>query len=161
MGSLKCDLSHITVHTVNNHTHTLQGHSNARRQPSGNRYLLSCTRARTDKKKKKSIKRTRSQGNVDGYTQKFCALFTSTCSDSGRRKCPAATIWFNATNEHISVGTSSRLMINTTNNINTTKNSVQSVHCGLGRCLFRFLCCSATVSKHLFKTTSTERVFLQ
>lgn len=50
MGSLKCDLSHITVHTVNNHTHTLQGDSNARRQPSGNRYTypLACTCAHID-----------------------------------------------------------------------------------------------------------------
>lgn len=50
MGSLKCDLSHITVHTVNNHTHTLQGDSNASRQPSGNRYMhpLACTCAHID-----------------------------------------------------------------------------------------------------------------
>lgn len=50
MGSLKCDLSHITVHTVNNHTHTLQGDSNASRQPSGNRYMypLVCTCAHID-----------------------------------------------------------------------------------------------------------------
>lgn len=50
MGSLKCDLSHITVHTVNNHTHTLQGNSNARRQPSGNRqtYRLACTCAHVE-----------------------------------------------------------------------------------------------------------------
>lgn len=50
MGSLKCDLSHITVRTVNNHTHTLQGNSNAGRQQSGNRYtyLLVCICARLD-----------------------------------------------------------------------------------------------------------------
>lgn len=55
MGSLKCDLSHITVHTVNNHTHTLQGNSNARRQPSGSRYkyrlVCTCAQVRTHKHK--------------------------------------------------------------------------------------------------------------
>lgn len=46
MGSLKCDLSHITVHTVNNHTHTLRGDGNAGRQPSGNRYVRRHTKNR-------------------------------------------------------------------------------------------------------------------